>query len=94
MALDTEEQKENNASPHGRIEAMIAALGTLAFLATLWLLGALGAAAFEESGAKIEAALKGRHAALSSGHLPPGRIRPRAWQRQPMRECVTWRDAA
>ena len=38
---------------------MIAALGTLAFLATLWLLVVVGAAVLEESGAKIAAALKG-----------------------------------
>ncbi len=38
---------------------MIAALGTLPFLATLWLLVVLGAAILEESGAKIAAALKG-----------------------------------
>ena len=38
---------------------MIAALGTLPFLATLWLLVVVGAAVLEESGAKIAAALKG-----------------------------------
>ena len=38
---------------------MIAALGTLPFLATLWLLVVLGVAILEESGAKIAAALKG-----------------------------------
>ena len=38
---------------------MIAALGTLVFLATLWLLVVVGAAVLEESGAKIAAALKG-----------------------------------
>ena len=41
---------------------MIAALGTLPFLATLWLLVVLGAAVLEESGAKIAAALKGKAA--------------------------------
>lgn len=73
---------------------MIAALGTLAFLVTLWLLTNLGAAILEESGAKIGAALKGQHMALPSGHLPAGRMRRRAWQREPMRDCVKWRDAA
>ena len=43
---------------------MIAAFGTLAFLATLWLLVVVGAAVLEESGAKIAAALKGE----PSGH--------------------------
>jgi hypothetical protein len=38
---------------------MTAALGTLPFLATLWLLVTLGASVLEESGAKIAAALKG-----------------------------------
>jgi hypothetical protein len=38
---------------------MSAAIGTLAFLATLWLLAVVGAAILEESGAKIAAALKG-----------------------------------
>lgn len=38
---------------------MSAVLGTLPFLATLWLLVVLGAAVLEESGAKIAAALKG-----------------------------------
>ena len=41
---------------------MIAALGTLPFLATLWLLVVLGARTLEESGAKIAAALKGETA--------------------------------
>ena len=41
---------------------MIAALGTLPFLATLWLLVVLGARTLEESGAKIAAALKGEPA--------------------------------
>ena len=39
---------------------MIAPLGTLAFLATLWLIVVLGASVLEESGAKIAAALKGK----------------------------------
>jgi hypothetical protein len=38
---------------------MSVVLGTLPFLATLWLLVVLGAAVLEESGAKIAAALKG-----------------------------------
>lgn len=39
---------------------MTFALGTLPFLATLWLLMVLGAAVLEESGAKIAAALRGK----------------------------------
>ena len=38
---------------------MTAVLGTLPFLATLWLLVTLGAKVLEESGAKIRAALRG-----------------------------------
>ena len=38
---------------------MTAALGTLVFLTTLWLLVVVGAAVLEESGAKIAAALRG-----------------------------------
>jgi hypothetical protein len=39
---------------------MSEAIGTLPFLATLWLLIVLGARVLEESGAKIAAALKGQ----------------------------------
>ena len=39
---------------------MIAALGTLVFLTTVWMLVVVGAAILEESGAKIAAALKGK----------------------------------
>lgn len=39
---------------------MSAVLGTLPFLATLWLLVVLGARVLEESGVKIAAALKGK----------------------------------
>ena len=49
---------------------MTAALGTLSFLATLWLLVVVGAAVLEESGAKIAAALKGE----STRELAAGRV--------------------
>jgi len=39
---------------------MTAALGTLVFLTTLWMIVVVGAAVLEESGAKIAAALKGK----------------------------------
>jgi hypothetical protein len=71
---------------------MIAPLGTLAFLATLWLLVVVGAAVLEESGAKIAAALKGRPA-----HRPvpvPLRVRARARLQQPMRAKAWWRAVA
>jgi hypothetical protein len=74
------------------MDAMIAALGTLAFLATLWLLTVVGAAVLEESGAKIAAALKGKpaqHPAFASV-----RMRARSRVRRPMRAAPRWRDAA
>lgn len=71
---------------------MIAPLGTLAFLATLWLLVVLGASVLEESGAKIVAALRGK---------PPHRqipvsLRVRAGSRfqQPIRAKARLRAAA
>jgi hypothetical protein len=51
---------KNIASPWRRLNVMIAALGTLPFLATLWLLVVVGGMVLEESGAKIAAALKGK----------------------------------
>ena len=71
---------------------MIAALGTLPFLATLWLLVVLGAAVLEESGGKIAAALKGkppRQQAFTSVRM---RARPRP--QQPMRAEARLRAAA
>jgi hypothetical protein len=74
-------------------DAMTAALGTLAFLTTLWLLVVVGAAVLEESGAKIAAALKGK-----SMEPPPAmaatRIRARTRIQQPMRAEPRWRAAA
>ena len=71
---------------------MIAPLGTLAFLATLWLLVVLGAAVLEESGAKIAAALKGKSALRKQ--FAPVRLRARARLQQPMRAKARWRAAA
>ena len=73
---------------------MIAALGTLPFVATIWLLVVLGAATLEESGAKIAAALKGHSPGFSRGHLPKGRLRRRTWMRRPRPAPSEWRDAA
>ena len=72
---------------------MIAALATVTFLATLWLLVVMGAAILEESGAKIAAALEGRH---DAGTATPAytRFRLRSRLRQPMRARPRWRDAA
>ena len=72
---------------------MLVPLGTLAFLATLWLLVVIGAAVLEESGARIAAALKGVRVRQFSLSLRPMRVRaPR--RRQPMRATARWRAAA
>ena len=57
---------------------MTAALGTLAFLATLWLIVVVGAAVLEESGAKIAAALKGKPLRSRPGARPSARPTPAA----------------
>lgn len=71
---------------------MTAVLGTLPFLATLWLLIVLGAAVLEESGAKIAAALKGKPVRQSCGR-PAMRIRVR-WSSTSMRGESSLRAAA
>ena len=71
---------------------MTAALGTLVFLATLWLLVVVGAAVLEESGAKIAAALKGKTQGQSI--MVPVRIRIRSRVQRPVRANATWRAAA
>jgi hypothetical protein len=67
---------------------MIAPLGTLVFLATLWLLVVVGAAVLEESGAKIAAALKGKPARQRS--IVPVRVRSRPRLQRPMRVSATY----
>ena len=71
---------------------MIAPLGTLAFLATLWLLVVVGASVLEESGAKIAAALKGRAAHQRS--IIAVRVRTGLRLQQPMRAEPRWRAVA
>jgi len=73
---------------------MIAALGSLPFLATLWLLVVLGARVLEESGAKIAAALKGSALQFPLERETPVRHRPRVQTSRPMRANVEWRAAA
>lgn len=58
---------------------MIAALGTLVFLATLWMLVVIGAAVLGSSGAKILAALSGKSAAPAIT-TPPVRMRLQRYQ--------------
>ena len=71
---------------------MMAALGTLAFLTTFWLLVVVGAAVLEESGDKIAAALRGRPARRQ--FRVPVRVRTRSRLQQPMRASARWRAAA
>lgn len=73
---------------------MTAAMGTLVFLATLWLLVVVGAGVLEESGARIAAALKGKTPASMSPTFAPVRVRARTRLQQPMRASAKWRDAA
>ena len=72
---------------------MIAALGTLPFLATLSLLVVLGAAVLEESGAKIAAALGGEFAEQSALPAILPRVRSRPWVAI-SRATPRWRAAA
>ena len=72
---------------------MIAALGTLVFLATLWLIVVVGAAILEESGAKIAAALKGKPT-INPVQAIPVRMHMRPRLQQPMRATAELRAAA
>jgi hypothetical protein len=76
------------------MDGMIAALGTLTFLATLWLLVVVGAAVLEESGAKIAAALKGESQKQQSIRFAPAKVRTRARLSRPMRAVPKMRAAA
>ena len=71
---------------------MTAALGTLVFLVTLWLLVVVGAAVLEASGGKIAAALKGKP--LGRQVVVPVRVRARGRFQQPTRATARWRAAA
>lgn len=73
---------------------MTAVLGTLPFLATLWLLAVVGAAVLEESGAKIAAALKGGYDAQPSTAPVSLRMRGRAAAQPARPATVEWRAAA
>jgi hypothetical protein len=72
---------------------MIAAFGTLVFLATLWLLVVVGAMVLEESGARIAAALKGEPQRRKL-ELKPMRLRLRQGAQPAMRATARWRAAA
>jgi hypothetical protein len=73
---------------------MTAVLGTLPFIATLWLLVVLAAAVLEQNGAKIVVALKGEPKHPSFRGQAPARPRARTNGVAPMRANVEWRAAA
>lgn len=73
---------------------MIAVLGTLPFLATLWLLVVLGTAVLEESADKIVAALKGEGMNQPTSVSQAARIRARPPVRTAMCANEPWRAAA
>ncbi len=73
---------------------MMAVLGTLTFLATLWLLVVVGATILGESGAKIAAALKGASFASAPPRIATLRMRARPRAAQPMRAFPSLRVAA
>ena len=73
---------------------MTALLGSLPFIATLWLLVVLGAAILEESGAKIAAALKGEPLKQPSSMLPERRVRVRLASHEVRRANAPLRAAA
>ena len=56
---------------------MLAALATIAFLATLWLVVVVAAETLGESGAKIAAALAGRSVVATVPMIAPVRVRVR-----------------
>jgi hypothetical protein len=92
--LDKEEQSRNIGFRRKELYVMIAILGTLPFLATIWLLVVLGAAVLEESGAKIAAALKGESARQSFGGAARVTLRTRSRIERPVSAPVEWRAAA
>jgi hypothetical protein len=73
---------------------MTAALGTLPFIAILWLLVVLGAAVLEESGAKIAAALKGQARRGAQVGATPVCLRTQRRIETPLSATVEWRAAA
>lgn len=76
------------------LEAMMAPLGTLVFLATLWLLVVVGAAVLEESGVKIAAALEGEASSRTSARSATAPRHSRVRAQQSMTAGQRWRAAA
>ena len=79
-----------------RINAMLAAFATAAFLATLWMIGAVVIHMLSESGEKILAALKGRSvlAAPAVETRVAMRVSQRFRQPRSLRAQPQWRAAA
>ena len=73
---------------------MIAALATVVFLATLWMMVVVAASILEESSAKIAAALRGELGASRPQPANYARVRVRSRMKQPLRARPRWRDAA
>jgi hypothetical protein len=90
----TSENKAGTLQPSTEADVMTALLGTLPFIATLWLLVVLGAAVLEESGAKIAAALKGEPLRRPASPLVGRRIRVRLQSQEVRRANAPLRAAA
>ena len=75
---------------------MTAALATLAFLVTMWLIVQLAAQMAEESGAKMLAALKGRSLLATQPTVVPVQVRvsARSKAQRPLRARAQLRAAA
>ena len=73
---------------------MIAAFGTLAFLATLWLLVVVGAAVLEESGAQDRRCPQGQAERRLRRRVAPSGCERGFAVRPPMRAGRAWRAAA
>lgn len=70
-----------------RIDAMLAAFATIAFLATLWMLGVFAVTMFVQNSAKIVAALGGRSLLATATAQPPivARVSQRSRLQRPVR---------
>lgn len=73
---------------------LIATLGTLPFIATLWLLAWVGTAMVKESGGKIAAALKGPGLQPPMMSGSPARLRSAINAKPLSYATVEWRAAA
>ncbi|MEO6062346.1 MAG: hypothetical protein ABIQ99_10440 [Thermoflexales bacterium] len=92
--------KRNETGPRGfdisnkGIDPMIAALATLAFLTTLWMLIIVGAAVLEKSGGRIVSALKGERLPATIATRPVQVRHPHYRAERALRPTVRMRAAA